>query len=198
MTAADRVPQICDDLEQSDDVVERAEGYARRATREHPINRAPSVVAAASVYLACLLENEKRTQADVAAAADVSPSSIRDVYRVIAAHEDVSVTSPQAEMNADQNNGLSGLLYRLTDEYVIGDRCPCDRCGSGVKMRAFAVVVAPALVATLVTSLVAPDVTLLVTLTVLVGWWLTLRPMFDCINDQMPATCPNTGEVISA
>lgn len=90
-------------------------------------------------------------------------------------------------------------LYRFGERHVIGDRCPCDKCGSDVKMRAFAVLAAPAIVTIGVTNYVVPEYMTVAALGVMAVWYLVLRgTMFAAINDQMPETCPNTGAEVSA
>lgn len=59
---------------------EKAKEYARKAELEETINRAPSSIAAGSIYTAGLFMHEKRTQAQVGAACDVSQSTIRKAY----------------------------------------------------------------------------------------------------------------------
>lgn len=71
----------------SDQFQEHAEGYARRAELEHPINRAPSTIAAAAIYLAGLLVNEKVTQKEVTAASGVCDAAIRGCYQEMLVHE---------------------------------------------------------------------------------------------------------------
>ncbi len=87
--AAGRVGDVCDaiDAEVSPAVRDRAEGFARRADHEHPINRSPGVVAASAVYLAALLENEKITQRPLADGAGVSTTAIRECYHELFEHE---------------------------------------------------------------------------------------------------------------
>jgi hypothetical protein len=83
--AADRVPEICEELALSEKVTDRACELARRADLEHvEVNRSPAAVAAGAVYLAACLKNEKRTQRRVGAVAEVSEVTIRDTYHEIA------------------------------------------------------------------------------------------------------------------
>ena len=83
----DEVEPICEDLKLSEDVVVQAKGYTRRAAFEHPINRKPLVLAAGAVYLASLVENEKRSQAAVAETVGVTEVSLREAYLDIARFE---------------------------------------------------------------------------------------------------------------
>ena len=80
--AAPLVTQYLDEYDDwtSTEFEETARHYARRAELEHPINRAPSTVAAAAIYLAGLLVNEKLTQEEVTTATGVSDVSIRECY----------------------------------------------------------------------------------------------------------------------
>jgi len=83
----------------SDEFQEHAEGYARRAELEHPINRAPSTIAAAAIYLAGLLVNEKVTQREVSAASDVSEHAISQCYQELTDCEGLSTGD---EVNASK------------------------------------------------------------------------------------------------
>jgi len=94
-------------------------------------------------------------------------------------------------------------IYAVTDQYIIGDRCPCDRCSSNVKFRTWAFLVGTAAVvsaATTVFLLGSPSTeearaagsTGLAAFTV----WLLSDPVTECINDEMPVVCPNTGIVV--
>lgn len=75
----------------SEVVGETAAGLAGRALATHPINRAPSSIAAASIYLSGLQHGEHASQAEVAAVADTTPVSIRATYPEIAYHEDIDL-----------------------------------------------------------------------------------------------------------
>jgi len=69
----------------------RASGFAKRAEIEHPINRSPSTIAAASVYLTVLLQNQPFSQQEVAEAAGVGPMAIRNCYPEIGLLEGFTV-----------------------------------------------------------------------------------------------------------
>lgn len=72
---------------QSTQLQRRARGFAVRAELNHPINRAPSTIAAGSIRVASLLVNEKLTQTEIAEAVDVSRSSIGTIEHEIVDHE---------------------------------------------------------------------------------------------------------------
>jgi transcription initiation factor TFIIIB Brf1 subunit/transcription initiation factor TFIIB len=74
------------DADLSEEVVERARELAKNADFG-PINRSPSGIAAASIYLASLLKNEKVTQPEIAARTDTSIVTIRDCYHELSEYE---------------------------------------------------------------------------------------------------------------
>lgn len=126
------VEEICSNLDLSQEAQKEAEAFARRADMEHPINRSGRVVAASAVYCAALLVNEKRTQAEVGAAAGgVSAVAIRGCYTEILEHEGYSTPDEHAVENPghgedrvrgseDQSAGR-GLVDRIA-ALVRGDR----------------------------------------------------------------------------
>ncbi|NHX37843.1 MULTISPECIES: transcription initiation factor IIB family protein [Halolamina] len=83
------VVEIIDELDHDlDDAFEaQATAFAKRAEIEHPINKAPSTVAAAAVYVTGLLRDGRLTQQEIADVADVSTVAIRDCYPEIGAAE---------------------------------------------------------------------------------------------------------------
>jgi transcription initiation factor TFIIIB Brf1 subunit/transcription initiation factor TFIIB len=89
--ANELVDEIADGLGLSEQCLDRATAYAKRADFDHPINRSPSAVAAGSVYLAALMVNEKVTQATLSESSDVSRVAIRNAYQDIAQHEGISL-----------------------------------------------------------------------------------------------------------
>jgi transcription initiation factor TFIIIB Brf1 subunit/transcription initiation factor TFIIB len=123
--AEPRVEEICSNLDLSQEATEKAEGFARRADMEHPINRSGRVVAASAVYCAALLVNEKRTQAEVGAAAHgVSAVAIRGCYTEILEHEGYSTPDDHAIENQGHGEETSpgrGLVDRIAT-VLRGDR----------------------------------------------------------------------------
>lgn len=112
--AADRVDGVVDQLDVSDEVRGLATEFADRADWDHPINRSPAAVAAGAIYLAGLLANEKRTQAAIAEAGDVSEVAIRQTYVEIAEHEDIPMGRDEMRARArrsrrDRVNEVLGL-----------------------------------------------------------------------------------------
>lgn len=82
--AHERVPDVAAELPISNEATELAVEYATTADKSAEINKSPSVVAAASLYLSCLFVNETQTQRVVADAAGVSPVSVRNCYGKLA------------------------------------------------------------------------------------------------------------------
>ena len=80
----DYLPRICSKL----DLTPKVEGTARdllRAAQDVPLtNSVPISLAAASVYIASIINNERRKQKDVARAADLTEVTIRSRYKEMA------------------------------------------------------------------------------------------------------------------
>ncbi|EJN57151.1 Transcription initiation factor IIB (TFIIB) [Halogranum rubrum] len=76
------LPRFCSELELSEDVQQRATTIIERTTAEglHS-GKSPTGFAAAAIYTAALLCNEKRTQRDIAKVAQVTEVTIRNRYR---------------------------------------------------------------------------------------------------------------------
>mgnify|MGYP006279333863 FL=1 len=107
------VEEVCENLGLSEEATDLAEEMARHADMEHPINRSGRVVAASAVYCAGMLVNEKRTQAEVGAAADgVSAVAIRGCYTEILEHE--GYTTP--DEHAIENPGSSEGCVRRSED----------------------------------------------------------------------------------
>lgn len=66
--------------------------YARRAELEHPINRAPSTMAAAAIYLTGLNRDTRISQEPIADAIGVSEVALRNCYPEIADAEDITLS----------------------------------------------------------------------------------------------------------
>ncbi len=88
------VTHYCDNLprETSDAFQNQAKRCALRAELDHPINRAPSTVAAAAVYLTGLQRDTRFSQAEIASAADVSTVALRNCYTELAAAEEIGLS----------------------------------------------------------------------------------------------------------
>lgn len=94
-TAPEYVDEFIGDLDVSNEVAKRARRYAWMYGIEKSLNRSPRSIAAASIYWAGLVSNEKLTQGEVQAATDVSQVAIRETYHQIAeeeGHETSSIT----------------------------------------------------------------------------------------------------------
>ena len=114
--AADRVDDIVAQLDLSEQASNRARELAEKSDMEWPVNRSPKTVAAGSVYLAALLVNEKRTQKQVAVAADCNKTSIMRAYREIADHAGIT----------DQCHSLSEKRKRELNERYSDDEADED------------------------------------------------------------------------
>lgn len=122
--ASDKVASFCDDIDAdlSDEVRTQATDYARRADYEHPINRSPNVVAAASIYLAGLLlthrmPRHKLTQTDVADACGVSDVALRDCYQELADYENITLRRTRK----GKKNQMDSYRPRWIDQFLSGD-----------------------------------------------------------------------------
>jgi transcription initiation factor TFIIB len=79
---AEYVPRYCSELDLSETVVRTAEGLLDAAAEEGlHAGKSPTGYAAAAVYLAAMLCDEKRTQSTVADVADVTEVTIRNGYQ---------------------------------------------------------------------------------------------------------------------
>jgi len=81
----------------SDDLQRRARGLAARAELNHPINRQPSTVAAASIYCAGLLVNEKLTQTEIAEQVGKSTTAIGDCNHELLQYEGIAQPTDDPE-----------------------------------------------------------------------------------------------------
>jgi len=108
-----KVAELADalDTQLSNEAIETAEHLARRTDFEHPLNFGPTTVATSSIYLACLLVNEKVTQAEIAENCDISAVAIRNCYPQIGitlkGHEDRE--TPEQRWQRVRNN--AGDVY---------------------------------------------------------------------------------------
>jgi transcription initiation factor TFIIB len=87
------VPRFASDLELSDEAENRARKLLQNA-KEQGVHsgKSPVGLAAAAVYAASLLTNEKTTQAAVSEVADISEVTIRNRYHeLLEAEQDLAV-----------------------------------------------------------------------------------------------------------
>lgn len=90
---ADYVPRFCAALKLNGSVQKRAIEIIKKAEEMELLSgRSPTGVAAAAVYIATLLEGEKRTQKEVARATGVTEVTLRNRYKEIA--EKMGLTLP--------------------------------------------------------------------------------------------------------
>lgn len=78
----DFVPRFCTMLNLSDKVQAKAVGILEKAKKvDITSGKGPTGVAAAAIYIACVLAGEKRTQRDVASIVNVTEVTIRNRYK---------------------------------------------------------------------------------------------------------------------
>lgn len=82
-TAYEHINQACEELNLSNQCRFKARLLSESALASPQVNLTRRVIAAASVYAASLLVNEKQTQQQVEAVTGVSKASIRTTYRQI-------------------------------------------------------------------------------------------------------------------
>lgn len=111
--ASNRVDDIASELDVSEDATDRAREIAEAADFEYPVNRSPRVVAAASVYLACLLHNEKRYQHEVTEVVDVSEASIGECNQELLRYEGYKDST--GEDTADDQEADKTPLRRIRE-----------------------------------------------------------------------------------
>lgn len=116
--AKPKVEPICEDLGLSEQVTKRAEQFAENADLKHPINKSPTSVAAASVYLAAFLLNEKRTQGEIEEVADTTAVSIRNAYPRIAEHEDIPLARNLTENDRDDGQRSPNRFFAKLKEVL--------------------------------------------------------------------------------
>lgn len=112
--AASLVPEVFADAEAHPNwaLQRRAADYARRAELDHGVKWPPTVIAAAALYLAALLEAPELDRHEVCQAAGVAPEALEAAWREIAAAEDLPVDRLEAA------EAETGWLARLRE--VIG------------------------------------------------------------------------------
>ncbi len=91
------VQTFCDALDRRVSEAFRADAHdlAKRAELHHPINRSPSTVAAAAIYLTSIRGYGGFTQGEVADAGGVSEVAIRNCYPEIAEAEGLTLSRSQ-------------------------------------------------------------------------------------------------------
>ncbi|MCK9632528.1 MAG: transcription initiation factor IIB [Methanoregula sp.] len=88
----DYVPRFCSGLTLHGEVQSRTIEILRQATeRELTSGRGPTGVAAAAIYIACILGGERRTQREVAEVAGVTEVTIRNRYKELAEKLDIEI-----------------------------------------------------------------------------------------------------------
>jgi transcription initiation factor TFIIB len=88
----DYISRFCSELKLSDDVRAKTVAILQEAAhRELTSGRGPTGMAAASLYIASILCNERRTQREVADVAGVTEVTIRNRYKELAEKLDISI-----------------------------------------------------------------------------------------------------------
>lgn len=88
----DYVSRFCSELKLSGEVQSRALEILQRATEEELTSgRGPTGVAAAAIYIASILKNERRTQREVADVAGVTEVTIRNRYKELTEKLDIDI-----------------------------------------------------------------------------------------------------------
>lgn len=105
--APELVPEMIEDLGMSQEAEQVAIECAQTFTFEKKgIQHAPTTIAAASVYRAGILVNEKVTQAEVAEAAGVSEATVKNGFGTIKERDDVQWTeTSEKPARRRQENG---------------------------------------------------------------------------------------------
>jgi transcription initiation factor TFIIB len=88
----DYVPRFCSGLKLNGEVQSRTIEILRLASeRELTSGRGPTGVAAAAIYIACMLSGERRTQREVAEVSGVTEVTIRNRYKELAEKLDIEI-----------------------------------------------------------------------------------------------------------
>jgi len=88
----DYVPRFCSGLTLQGEIQSRTIEILRQAAeRELTSGRGPTGVAAAAIYIACILGGERRTQREVAEVAGVTEVTIRNRYKELAEKLDIEI-----------------------------------------------------------------------------------------------------------
>jgi len=86
-SASDLVNRFCSKLKLSNEIMNLATDIANKAAAFLE-GKSPSSIAAASILLATKLQGEKRWEKDIAAAASISPTTIRNVFKELLPHQE--------------------------------------------------------------------------------------------------------------
>lgn len=86
------MPRFCSGLNLKGEIQGRTIEILRLASeRELTSGRGPTGVAAAAIYIACVLGSERRTQREVAEVAGVTEVTIRNRYKELAEKLDIEI-----------------------------------------------------------------------------------------------------------
>ncbi len=116
---ADFVPRFCSLLDLGGEVREKAIEIIRRAEKQGITNgRGPIGIAAATIYIAAMLNGEHRTQKEVSDVTDVTEVTIRNRYKEIAEQLEIDVITedfkPEIPISATEEQGLKA-------DFVVND-----------------------------------------------------------------------------
>src|ERR671936_2948699 len=88
----DYIPRFCSELKLSGEIqAKTADILKQAADRELTSGRGPTGIAAAAIYIACILAGERRTQREVAEVAGVTEVTIRNRYKELAEKLDIDI-----------------------------------------------------------------------------------------------------------
>lgn len=85
-------------------------------------SKSPNSIAAASILLVCKLVNEKRLERDIAEAASISPTTIRNVYKDLLPHQVRPAHSPGSDPVARCELRVRVCTHACVRVYV----CVCE------------------------------------------------------------------------
>ncbi len=117
--APELVPEIVEELDDwvSDEMEQNAVECAEWITfEESGVSHAPSSLAAASVYRAGILVNEKRTQAEVAEAADIAEGTLQSAFSTLKDRDSVNWKRHATGRGQVESRG-GGALKHLRDKF---------------------------------------------------------------------------------
>jgi len=77
------IQKYCNELNLSQDVISKAQEVCDKSLEHKLGNIKPHIFAASAIYIASILCNERRTQANIAEVAQIGTTTIRNTYKKI-------------------------------------------------------------------------------------------------------------------